>query len=66
VAKKVREVIAALEEVGWVQVRQTGGHRQFKHAESLWTITVAGKRSDTVPVGTLSKIRNQSGLDYLR
>jgi len=27
---------------------------------------VAGKNSDTVPVGTLSSIRKVSGLDHLR
>jgi predicted RNA binding protein YcfA (HicA-like mRNA interferase family) len=59
-AKKVREVIAILEANGWKQVRQRGSHRQFKHHEFAPTVTVAGKPSDTMPVGQLTSIRRNS------
>jgi predicted RNA binding protein YcfA (HicA-like mRNA interferase family) len=32
---KVRDVIKKLEADGWVHVRTTGSHRQFKHPRSL-------------------------------
>lgn len=42
---KVKEIITLIEKDGWVQVRQTGSHRQFKHATKKGTVTVAGKQS---------------------
>ena len=66
VAKKVREVIAALENAGWVQVGQQGSHRQFRHPQRLGKVTVAGNRNKTLSVGTLANIRRQSGLEELR
>jgi predicted RNA binding protein YcfA (HicA-like mRNA interferase family) len=65
-AKKVREVVAILEAHGWTQVRQRGSHRQFKHPEFLPTITVAGKRSDTMPAGVLATVRRNSKIEELR
>lgn len=65
-AKKVREVISILEAHGWTRVRQRGSHRQFKHPELAPTITVAGKQSDTIPVGQLASIRRNSEIEELR
>jgi predicted RNA binding protein YcfA (HicA-like mRNA interferase family) len=65
-AKKVREAIAILESHGWTQTRQRGSHRQFRHPESKSVVTVAGKRSDTMRVGTLAKIRRETGIEELR
>jgi predicted RNA binding protein YcfA (HicA-like mRNA interferase family) len=65
-AKKVREVIAILEAHGWRQTRQRGSHRQFKHPESEFVVTVHGKRSDTMQPGTLANIRRNSGIEELR
>jgi predicted RNA binding protein YcfA (HicA-like mRNA interferase family) len=59
---KVREVIRMIEEDGWRQVRTTGSHRQFKHAEKSGLVTVAGKPSLDVPPGTLKSILKQAGL----
>ncbi|HEY5192773.1 MAG TPA: type II toxin-antitoxin system HicA family toxin [Solirubrobacteraceae bacterium] len=65
-AKKVRDVIAILEAHGWPQMRQRGSHRQFKHPEFVATVTVAGKWSDTIPVGQLASIRRNSEIEELR
>jgi predicted RNA binding protein YcfA (HicA-like mRNA interferase family) len=64
--KKVREVIAILQAHGWTQVRQRGSHRQFKHPEFESTVTVAGKRGDTIPVGQLVSIRRNAKIEELR
>ena len=65
-AKKVKEVIAIIEANGWYHVRTTGGHRMFEHPTNPRTVTVAGKRSETMPVGTLAGIRRDTGLKELR
>jgi len=59
---KIHELIALLEANGWFQVRMKGSHRQFQHAMIAGTITVAGKRSVEVPLGTLNVILKQAGL----
>jgi predicted RNA binding protein YcfA (HicA-like mRNA interferase family) len=63
---KVGEVIAVLERNGWVMVRQRGSHRVFRHPHTTEAVTVPGKRSKDVPVGTLASIRRKSGLEELR
>ena len=59
---KVREVIKTLEADGWRLVRMRGSHRQFRHAEKPGTITVAGKLSVDIPIGTLGSILKRAGL----
>ena len=59
---KVREVITALEADGWRLVRTKGSHRQFRHPSKPGTVTVAGKLSIDVPIGTLGSIWKQAGL----
>jgi len=59
---KVQELIARLEADGWYQVRQTGSHRQYHHASKIGTVTVSGKPSIDVPIGTLNNILKQAGL----
>jgi predicted RNA binding protein YcfA (HicA-like mRNA interferase family) len=66
VAKKFREVRKALKESGWEMVRQTGSHETWREADGRRIVTVAGKDSDTVPVGTLAAIRRATGLEHLR
>jgi predicted RNA binding protein YcfA (HicA-like mRNA interferase family) len=63
---KVREVIEVLERNGWVMVRQRGSHRWFRHPDHIDGVTVPGKRSKVVPVGTLGSIRRKSGLEEIR
>jgi predicted RNA binding protein YcfA (HicA-like mRNA interferase family) len=64
--KKYREVRAALLAAGWHVVRQRGSHEVWAHPGHDQRIAVAGKPSDTVPVGTLGSIRKASGLEHLR
>jgi len=64
--KKYREIRVALKEAGWQVLRQRGSHEVWGKPGATARIVVAGKDSDTVPVGTLSSIRKVSGLDHLR
>ncbi|HEX5492969.1 MAG TPA: type II toxin-antitoxin system HicA family toxin [Mycobacteriales bacterium] len=59
---KVREIIKLIEADGWVQVRTTGSHRQFRHPTKPGTVTVAGKSGVDVPLGTERSIRRQAGI----
>jgi predicted RNA binding protein YcfA (HicA-like mRNA interferase family) len=59
---KVRDVIRLLEKDGWRHIRTTGSHRQYQHSVKPGTVTVAGKASLDVPIGTLNSILKQSGL----
>ena len=59
---KVKELQSLLEADGWFQVRQRGSHRQFHHPSKSGSVTVAGKPSVEVPVGTLNSILKQAGL----
>jgi predicted RNA binding protein YcfA (HicA-like mRNA interferase family) len=66
VAKKYKEVRQALLDAGWKVVRQRGSHEVWSRSGQDERIVVAGKDSDTVPVGTLGSIRRASGLEELR
>ncbi len=59
---KVKELIELLEKDGWFQIRQKGSHRQFHHPIKSGTVTVAGKLSIDVPLGTLNSVLKQAGL----
>ena len=60
--KKVKEMIAIIEEDGWYLDGQRGSHRQFKHVEKSGKVTVAGKPSDDLPHKTVKSILEQAGL----
>jgi predicted RNA binding protein YcfA (HicA-like mRNA interferase family) len=60
---KVRDVLKTLETDGWVIVRTKGSHRQLKHPTKLGTVTVAGKPSVDVPIGTLKSIWKQAQIE---
>lgn len=60
---KVRDVIKALEADGWYLVRTRGSHRQFKHPEKPGLVTVPGKLSKDLAVGTLHSIWKQAQLE---
>jgi predicted RNA binding protein YcfA (HicA-like mRNA interferase family) len=66
VPKKYGEVRAVLNEAGWKVLRTKGSHEVWARPGGSARIVVAGKDSDTVPVGTLSSIRRASGLEHLR
>lgn len=59
---KVSELIRLLERDGWRLTRTRGSHRQYKHQDKPGTVTVAGKPSLDVPVGTLNAILKQARL----
>ena len=60
---KVRQVIKLLEEDGWYLARTRGSHRHFKHPTKQGIVTVAGKMSIDVPIGTLKSIWRQAQLE---
>jgi predicted RNA binding protein YcfA (HicA-like mRNA interferase family) len=60
---KVREFIQELERAGWVQIRQTGSHRHFKHIDKSGSVCAAGNLGDDIPKGTLGNIVRQAGLE---
>jgi len=59
---KVSEVLGLLHSDGWFHVATRGSHRQFKHPTKPGRVTVPGKPSDDVALGTLNSIRKQAGL----
>lgn len=59
---KVRDLIARLEADGWFLVRTKGSHRQYHHPTKPGTVTVSGKPSVEVPIGTLNSALRQAGL----
>ena len=60
---KIREIIRLIEDDGWYLVRTRGSHRHFHHDKKPGTVTVAGKPSDDIPVGTLKNILKQAQLN---
>ena len=60
---KVTNVLSILRHDGWYQVAQRGSHRQFKHPTKPGRVTVPGKPSDDLAVGTLKSILKQAGLE---
>ena len=60
---KVREVFKLLKSDGWCRVKARGGHRQFKYPTKRCRVTVSGKSSHDLPLGTLNSILKQAGLD---
>jgi predicted RNA binding protein YcfA (HicA-like mRNA interferase family) len=59
---KVKDVIKLIERDGWVLVRSSGSHRQFHHPIKPGTVTMAGKESIDMPVGTINNVLKQAGL----
>ena len=58
---KSREVIKKIEAAGWVEVRQSGSHKQFRHPTLPGTVTVPHPKADMAK-GTLKSISKQSGV----
>ena len=59
---KVKELLALLENDGWRLVRTKGSHRQLRHPSKPGTVTVAGKLSIDVPLGTMNSVLKQARL----
>jgi predicted RNA binding protein YcfA (HicA-like mRNA interferase family) len=60
---KIRHILKLLADDGWETVRIRGSHRQMKHPQKKGTVTVAGKPSLEIPVGTLKSICKQAQLE---
>jgi len=63
---KVAEVIALIERDGWNLMATVGSHRQYKHPNKPGRVTIAGKPSHDLAVGTLNSILKQAGLKGVR
>ena len=60
---KTRELIKLIQKDGWVEIRQKGSHRVYKHPKKLGIVTVPIHRmSDEIRPGTLNSILKQAGL----
>lgn len=55
------EIIKKLEKAGWVEVRQAGSHKHFRHPTTPGTVTVPHPKAD-MTIGTLKSIEKQSGV----
>jgi predicted RNA binding protein YcfA (HicA-like mRNA interferase family) len=59
---KVKEAIELIEDDGWYLVRTHGSHRQYKHPIKSGLVTIAGKPSEDLAIGTVNSILKQSQL----
>ena len=62
---KYRDLIARITADGWSLVRQVGSHLQYRHSTKRGTVTIpaGGKMNRDVPIGTMTSILRQAGLD---
>jgi predicted RNA binding protein YcfA (HicA-like mRNA interferase family) len=58
---KPQEVVSRLEALGFIQVRQRGAHKQFRHPDGRGTTVPLHKRQDISPV-LLRKIARDIGI----
>jgi predicted RNA binding protein YcfA (HicA-like mRNA interferase family) len=59
---KVSEILKIIQNDGWKLVATRGSHRQFTHASKPGRVTVPGKPSDDLAMGTQSSVLKQAGL----
>ena len=59
---KVRDVIRLIEDDGWFLVATRGSHRQYKNRIKSGRVTITGKPSDDMALGTLNSVLKQAGL----
>ncbi len=59
---KVSEILRIIHNDGWKLVATRGSHRQFKHATKPGRVTVPGKPSDDLAIGTQNSVLKQAGL----
>ena len=59
---KVSEILRIIHNDGWKLVATKGSHRQFAHASKPGRVTVPGKPSDDLAIGTLNSVLKQAGL----
>lgn len=59
---KVKEIIKIIEKDDWYLVRTKGSHRQYKHNVKRGLVTIPGKLSDDLAIGTENSILKQAQL----
>jgi predicted RNA binding protein YcfA (HicA-like mRNA interferase family) len=59
---KVSEILSIIQKDGWKLVATRGSHRQFKHEIKPGRVTVPGKPSDDLAIGTQNSVLKQAGL----
>jgi predicted RNA binding protein YcfA (HicA-like mRNA interferase family) len=59
---KVGEIIKLIEADGWQLHRTTGSHRHYVHPSKPGVVTVPGKPSKDLPIGTERSILKQAGI----
>ncbi len=59
---KVRDMLDILNKDGWAFIGKKGSHRQFSHPTKPGRVTVPGKPSDDLPIGTWDSILKQAKL----
>jgi predicted RNA binding protein YcfA (HicA-like mRNA interferase family) len=64
--KKVKEVVAILEQIGWALARQSGSHRTFEHPDHPMLVTISGRWNSAMTVGMLASVQRTSGIEELR
>ncbi|WP_084327265.1 type II toxin-antitoxin system HicA family toxin [Desulfofundulus thermocisternus] len=57
-----KELIRMLQEAGWMLVRVSGSHHQFKHPAKPGLVTIPHPRK-SLPTKTVKSILKQAGLD---
>ena len=60
---KVGEIIKIIQADGWFLDHVKGSHRQFYHPVKPGTVTVSGKLSTDLPIGTERSILKQAGIN---
>ncbi len=60
---KIRDVIDAIEDAGWVYNHTTGDHRIYTKPGQPGQVVVAGKPGVDLQEGTLTSICRQAGID---
>lgn len=63
---KLREVAGILERVGFVEVRQRGSHRQYRHADGRATTVPFHPARDISPTASSNCSRDRDGRSRLR
>lgn len=56
-------MIKLIEKDGWTLARTKGSHRQYRHSTKLGLVTIAGKPSKDLPIGTERSIIKQAKLE---
>jgi len=59
---RVKDIIRRLEADGWVLIATRGSHRQYSHPTKPGRVTVPGKLSADLQIGTLKSILKQAQL----